>query len=52
MLFAGLDLIESNPTPNEAEIRNAISGNYCRCTGYNNIVNSIQTAAQRIAAAK
>jgi len=52
MLFAGLDLLESNPTPNEAEIRNAISGNYCRCTGYNNIVNSIQTAAQRIAAAK
>ena len=52
MLFSALDLIESNPTPTEAEIRHAISGTYCRCTGYNNIVNSIQTAAQRIAAAK
>ena len=52
MLFAALDLLEANPTPDEAEIRHAISGNYCRCTGYNNIVNSIQTAAQRIAAAK
>lgn len=52
MLFAALDLIESNPAPSEAEIRHAISGNYCRCTGYNNIVTSIQTAAQRIAAAK
>jgi carbon-monoxide dehydrogenase small subunit len=52
MLFSALDLIESNPTPSEAEIRHAISGTYCRCTGYNNIVNSIHTAAQRIAAAK
>ena len=52
MLFAALDLIESNPAPSEAEIRHAISGNYCRCTGYNNIVTSIQTAAQRIAAAR
>ena len=52
MLFAALDLIESNPAPDEAQIRHAISGNYCRCTGYNNIVTSIQTAAQRIAAAK
>ena len=52
MLFAALDLIESNPAPSEAEIRHAISGNYCRCTGYNNIVTAIQTAAQRIAAAR
>ena len=52
MLFAALDLIESNPTPDEAQIRHAISGNYCRCTGYNNIVKAIQTAAQRIAAAR
>ena len=36
----------------EGEIRNAISGTYCRCTGYNNLVKSIQTAAERIAAAK
>lgn len=52
MLFSALDLLESNPTPSEAEVRHAISGNYCRCTGYNNIVKSIQTAAARIAAAK
>ena len=52
MLFSALDLLEQNPSPSEAEIRHAISGNYCRCTGYNNIVKSIQTAAERIAAAK
>lgn len=52
MLFSALDLLEENPTPSEGEIRNAISGTYCRCTGYNNIVKSIQTAAERIAAAK
>lgn len=52
MLFSALDLLETNPAPSDAEIRHAISGNYCRCTGYNNIVNSIRTAAQRIAAAK
>ena len=52
MLFSALDLLDANPTPSEGEIRDAISGNYCRCTGYVNIVKSIQTAAERIAAAK
>lgn len=52
MLFPALDLLEKNPNPSEAEIRHCISGSYCRCTGYNNIVNSIATAAKRIAAAK
>lgn len=52
MLFSALDLLDENPTPSEAEVRDAISGNYCRCTGYVNIVKSIQTAAERIAAAK
>lgn len=52
MLFSALDLLDENPVPSEGEIREAISGNYCRCTGYVNIVKSIQTAAERIAAAK
>ncbi|MDQ7904632.1 (2Fe-2S)-binding protein [Phytohabitans sp. ZYX-F-186] len=47
MLFAARDLLERNPEPSEADIRQAISGNICRCTGYVNIVRSVHTAAQR-----
>jgi carbon-monoxide dehydrogenase small subunit len=43
--MTALDLLAENPQPNEAEIRHAIEGNYCRCTGYQNIVAAIQTAA-------
>jgi carbon-monoxide dehydrogenase small subunit len=49
MLFAAVDLLEQNPKPSEGEIREAINGNLCRCTGYNNIVTSIATAAERMA---
>ena len=45
MMLVGAALLESNDDPSEEEIRWAISGNLCRCTGYMNIVKSIQAAA-------
>ncbi len=45
MMLVGAALIEDNPDPTDDEVRWAISGNLCRCTGYMNIVKSIQTAA-------
>jgi aerobic-type carbon monoxide dehydrogenase small subunit (CoxS/CutS family) len=42
--------LESNPTPSEDQIRAAISGNLCRCTGYQNIVKAVQLAAERLRA--
>jgi carbon-monoxide dehydrogenase small subunit len=45
MIMTAIDLLAANPTPSEAEIRHAIEGNYCRCTGYQNIVAAIQAAA-------
>ena len=46
MLLVGASLLERNPNPTESEIRWAISGNICRCTGYMNIVKAIQHAAR------
>jgi len=46
MLMAGVALLERNPNPTEEEVRRAISGNLCRCTGYQNIVKSILRAAE------
>jgi aerobic-type carbon monoxide dehydrogenase small subunit (CoxS/CutS family) len=46
-LFAIDDLLESNADPSEEEVRHAVSGNLCRCTGYHNIVKAAQTAARR-----
>jgi aerobic carbon-monoxide dehydrogenase small subunit len=46
MLMTGYALLQKNSDPSEAEIREAISGNLCRCTGYVNIVKSIQHAAK------
>ena len=45
MMLVGTALLEANPDPTEEEIRWAISGNICRCTGYMNIVKAIQHAA-------
>lgn len=45
MMLTGAALIEQNPTPSEQDIRWAISGQMCRCTGYTNIVKAIQAAA-------
>ena len=51
MLMAGSAFLERHPRPSEDEIRWAISGNLCRCTGYVNIVKAIQAAAAKLAAA-
>jgi carbon-monoxide dehydrogenase small subunit len=45
MIIRANRLLQDNPNPNEAEIRMGISGNLCRCTGYQNIVKAIQAAA-------
>jgi aerobic carbon-monoxide dehydrogenase small subunit len=48
MIMRAADLLEKNPNPTEDEIRWGISGNLCRCTGYNNIVKAIHYAAAKI----
>jgi carbon-monoxide dehydrogenase small subunit len=45
MIMRAYRLLQENPRPTDAEIRMGISGNLCRCTGYQNIVNAIRTAA-------
>ena len=45
MIMAAVTLLKDNPAPSEREIREGISGNFCRCTGYQHIVNAIQHAA-------
>ena len=50
MMLTGYALLESNPNPSELEIRQAISGNLCRCTGYVNIVKAVQHAAAKLQA--
>lgn len=49
MILAAQALLERNPHPTEQEIRWAISGNLCRCTGYQNIVKAVQYAASKMA---
>src|SRR5438128_11672105 len=44
-IMTAVDLLSQNPEPSEVEIRHAIEGNLCRCTGYQNIVAAIQAAA-------
>jgi carbon-monoxide dehydrogenase small subunit len=51
MMITALDLLRRNPDPTEAEIRAGLEGNLCRCTGYHNIVNAIQRAAEQMRAA-
>ncbi len=51
MMLVGAALIEQNPDPSDDDVRWAISGNICRCTGYMNIVKAIQAAAADRAAA-
>ena len=48
MMLVSSALLEENPNPSEEEIRWAISGNICRCTGYQNIVKSVQWAARKL----
>src|SRR5690349_10309580 len=48
MIMSAKHLLSKNPNPTEDEIRHGISGNLCRCTGYNKIVEAIQYAAEKI----
>lgn len=47
MVMASVQLLQDNPKPSEAQIREALEGNICRCTGYHNIVRAVQSAASR-----
>ena len=51
MLISAKALLDQNPDPSEDEIRIALSGNLCRCTGYQGIVKAVQAAAQEMAGA-
>ena len=50
MIMTAADLLQHNPSPTEPEIREALEGNFCRCTGYHNIVKSVQYAANSMSA--
>jgi len=50
MIMRAVELLEKNPNPTEDEIRVGISGNLCRCTGYVNIIKSVQYAAEKMKA--
>jgi aerobic carbon-monoxide dehydrogenase small subunit len=52
MILTAADLLARNPDPNEQEIRHALEGNYCRCTGYQNIIAAVQAAAETMRAAQ
>ena len=45
MILASVSYLQENPNPSEEDIREALEGNYCRCTGYENIVKAVQQAA-------
>ena len=47
MVMSAVDLLSENPSPTEAEIREGLEGNLCRCTGYHNIVKSVLAAAKK-----
>ena len=47
MIMSSWQLLERSPNPSEDEIRHALEGNFCRCTGYHNIVNAVQDAATK-----
>jgi len=48
MVMTAVDILKNNPNPNEEDIRHGLEGNFCRCTGYHNIVKSIQHASQTL----
>ncbi len=48
MIMTATQLLQRNPNPSEAEIRHALEGNLCRCTGYHNIVKAVQYAAKKL----
>ena len=48
MMMTATELLDRNPDPTEAEIREALEGNLCRCTGYQNIVRAVENAAEKM----
>lgn len=50
MIIAAHQLLQRNPNPSEADIRRGIEGNFCRCTGYQHIVDAVQYAAKKMTA--
>ena len=48
MIMASTELLKNNPSPSEEEIRAGLEGNYCRCTGYQNIVSAVAEASKTI----
>ena len=48
MIMTAADLLQQNESPSEHEIREALEGNFCRCTGYHNIIKSVQYAAKKM----
>ena len=46
MVMSAIELVQDNPNPSETEIREGLEGNICRCTGYHNIVKSVQAGAK------
>lgn len=52
MVMSAVDLVRENPNPTEAEIREGLEGNICRCTGYHNIVKAVKAGAEAMAGAQ
>jgi len=52
MIISAKALLDKNPHPDEAQIRDALSGNMCRCTGYGQIVKAVQMAAEKMGGAE
>jgi carbon-monoxide dehydrogenase small subunit len=48
MMMTAVEFLEENPDPDDGEIREAIEGNLCRCTGYQNIVRAVETAGEKL----
>ena len=52
MIMSSIQLLEENPDPTDDEIREGLEGNFCRCTGYHNIVNAVKHAAKEMRTAE
>ena len=48
MVMSAIELVKKNPKPSEQDVREGLEGNICRCTGYHNIVKSVQAGAQKM----
>jgi carbon-monoxide dehydrogenase small subunit len=48
MVMSAIELVNKNSNPSEQEVREGLEGNICRCTGYHNIVKSVQAAAENM----